>query len=137
MGIQWRESLAIGVEEIDNQHRELLNRFNLLLTACESGKGIGELKRLLEFLDDYVIQHFSDEERLQRRHGYPDCESHKKEHDSFIRQIKAVKDEISSEGVAVHHVMETNNMLLKWLLNHISRVDTELGKHLRTPSAGS
>lgn len=137
MGIQWRESLAIGVEEIDSQHRELLNRFNLLLSACESGKGIAELKRLLEFLDDYVIQHFSDEERLQRMQGYPEYESHKKEHDSFIRQIKAVKDEISSEGVAVHHVMETNNMLLKWLLNHISRVDTELGKYLRTPSGGS
>lgn len=134
MGIQWRESLAIGVEEIDNQHRELLQRFNLLLAACESGKGIGELKGLLAFLDEYIVQHFSDEEGIQRKRGYPEYESHKKEHDSFIRQIKAVKDEINSEGVAVHHVMETNNLLLKWLLNHISKVDTELGKFLRSAS---
>ena len=132
MGIQWRDSLAIGVEEIDNQRKELLQRFDGLLTACEAGKGIKELEPLLTFLDYYVIEHFSDEERLQRRSGYPDYESHKQEHDSFIERVMAVKDEINSQGVAVHHVMETNNMLLKWLLNHISKVDAELGKFLRT-----
>lgn len=131
MGIEWRDSLAIGVEEIDSQHKELLARFNKLLSACEGGKGISELRELLTFLDDYVKRHFSDEEALQRRHGYPDYESHKQEHDSFISRLKALKEEISSEGVAVHHVMETNNMLLKWLINHISRVDTQLGKFIR------
>ena len=131
MGIQWRDSLAIGVEEIDNQHKELLQRFNGLLAACEEGKGIGELKKLLVFLDDYIVEHFSDEEQLQRKSGYPDYAAHKKEHDGFIERVMAVKEEIHSEGVAVHHVMETNNMLLKWLLNHISKVDTELGKFLR------
>ncbi|HEX9079451.1 MAG TPA: bacteriohemerythrin [Desulfuromonadaceae bacterium] len=131
MGIQWRDSLAIGVEEIDDQHKELLRRFNGLLSACEAGKGIEELKPLLTFLDDYVIEHFSNEERLQRTYGYPGYATHKREHDSFIERVLALKGEIDSEGVAVHHVMETNNMLLKWLLNHISKVDTELGKFLR------
>jgi hemerythrin len=134
MGIQWRDSLAIGVEEIDNQHKELLQRFNGLLSACEAGKGIAELKGLMKFLDDYVIEHFSDEEKLQRKYDYPNYESHKKEHDFFIQQINTVQGEINVEGVGVHHVMETNNMLLKWLLNHISKVDTELGKYLRTAS---
>ena len=39
MGIAWRESLAIGVPEIDRQHKELLSRFDSLLKACEAGKG--------------------------------------------------------------------------------------------------
>ncbi|HEY4743449.1 MAG TPA: bacteriohemerythrin [Desulfuromonadaceae bacterium] len=134
MGIQWRDSLAIGVDQIDNQHRELLQRFNALLGACEAGKGMDELKRLLVFLDDYIVEHFRDEEHLQRTSGYPDYAAHKQEHDSFIERVMAVKDEISAEGVAVHHVMETNNMLLKWLLNHISKVDTGLGKFLRGAS---
>lgn len=132
MGIQWRDSLAIGVAEIDSQHRELLQRFNALLSACEAGKGMDELKRLLVFLDDYIVEHFSDEERLQRTSGYPGYEAHKREHDGFVERVMAVKEEISAEGVAVHHVMETNNMLLKWLLNHISKVDTELGRYLRS-----
>ncbi|QEM69361.1 bacteriohemerythrin [Geobacter sp. FeAm09] len=135
MGIAWRESLAIGVPEIDNQHKELLSRFDSLLKACETGKGMDELRRLLGFLDEYVISHFSDEEAIQRSSRYPAYAAHKQEHDGFIVRVKALKDEIKSEGVAVHHVTETNNMLLKWLINHISKVDAELGKYLRATGA--
>ncbi len=135
MGIQWRDSLAIGVEEIDNQHKELLHHFDRLLKACEEGKGKSELASLLSFLDDYVVRHFKDEEAIQRLRGFPGYEAHKQEHDSFITRLRALKQEIAAKGVAIHHVMETNNMLLKWLINHISKVDTELGKYLRTIAA--
>lgn len=131
MRIQWRDSLAIGVVEIDNQHKELLKRFGLLLEACESGKGKEELAGLLTFLDEYVLRHFADEEELQRQKRYPAYVAHKQQHDSFIASLKALKSEIDQDGMALHHVMETNNMLLKWLINHISKVDIELGRFLK------
>jgi len=135
MGIEWRESLAIGIEEIDGQHRQLLSRFDQLLRACESGQGIDELKRLLAFLDEYVVLHFGDEERIQQRHIYPGYASHKREHESFIARLQALKGEIDREGVALHHVVETNSMLLKWLIHHISTVDVQLGKFLKSAAA--
>lgn len=132
MGIKWRDSLAIGVEEIDNQHRELLQHFDRLLTACEEGKGMLELKNLLDFLDGYVRTHFNDEEALQLLWHYPGYEAHRKEHESFVERIKKLQLEIDTEGVAVYHVIETNNLLFKWLINHISKVDRELGRFLKT-----
>jgi hemerythrin len=131
MGIEWRESLAIGVAEIDNQHKELLARFDNLLKACETGKGMIELKQVLLFLNEYIIKHFSDEEAMQKLRNYPGYESHKKEHDHFVERIKALQGEVDREGIAIHHVMETNNLLLKWLIHHISTVDVELGKFLK------
>ncbi len=135
MGIEWRDSLSIGVEEIDNQHKQLLAHFDKLLKACESGKGLEELKSLLGFLDGYVIKHFKDEESIQRLRNYPDYAAHKKEHESFVARLDLLKQEISNEGIALHHLMETNNMLLKWLLHHISTVDVQLGKFLKTLTA--
>ena len=135
MGIKWRDSLAIGVEAIDNQHKELLHHFDLLLTACEEGKGIQELKTLLGFLDGYVKTHFNDEEALQLLWHYPDYEAHHKEHESFVERIKKLQLEIDREGVAVHHVIETNNLLFKWLIKHISKIDKELGRFLKTARA--
>lgn len=132
MGIEWRESLAIGVTEIDNQHKELLSRFDQLLKACENGKGIHELKTLMVFLDDYVVKHFGDEEGIQRLHNYPNYQEHHREHQGFIERVKHLKQEMEQEGVAIHHVMETNNMLLKWLIHHISTVDVALGKFLKS-----
>ena len=132
MAIQWRESLSIGVEAIDDQHKELLQQFDSLLSACKEGKAIGELDGLLDFLSRYVITHFNDEEAIQRRHRYPEYEDHKKEHEAFIVRVKTLQKEISEDRVAVHHVMETNSMLLKWLTNHISVVDKRLGNFLQT-----
>ena len=131
MGIEWRESLSVGVEEIDNQHKQLLSHFDKLLKACENGKGIDGLKSLLGFLDGYVIKHFSEEERIQREHLYPGYANHQLEHNSLITQLNDLKEEISREGVALHHVIETNHMLLQWLIHHISTVDVQLGKFLK------
>lgn len=136
MGIQWRESLAIGIEEIDQQHKELLEHFDRLLTACEVGKGMEELKNLLEFLHQYVRTHFRDEEEIQRKHGYPGYDAHRREHESFVARVGKLQAEIDNGGVAVYHVIETNNLLFKWLINHISKVDRELGKFLKEAAAG-
>jgi hemerythrin len=131
MAIKWRDSLATGVETIDHQHKELLLRFDRLLSACHAGNGIDELKRLQGFLDDYVHTHFNDEEALQKLHRYPDYVAHRAEHHYFIEQLNKLKLETENEGVSTHHVVETNNMLLKWLLNHISKVDQTLGVFLK------
>jgi hemerythrin len=134
MGVEWTESLSIGIAEIDSQHKELLSHFDQFLNACRSGKGTEELRVLLGFLDGYVIRHFSDEEGIQRKHLYPGYAPHKLEHESFVARLKDLKEEVSREGVALHHVIETNHMLLKWLIHHISTVDVLLGKFLNNPA---
>ena len=131
MGIEWRESLAIGVKKIDDQHKELLLRFDRLLNACQEGRGVEELKKLQTFLGEYVHTHFSDEEELQRLHRYPDYDAHHAQHVYFIEQVDKLEAETKQEGVSTHHVVETNNLLLKWLLNHISKVDKELGAFIK------
>ena len=132
MGIEWRDSLAVGVEAIDNQHKELLIRFDRLLNACKAGQGVAELKKLQVFLEEYVHTHFNDEEALQRQHNFPGYEAHRAEHLYFIEQINKLRSETEVEGISTHHVIETNSMLLKWLLNHISKVDTKLGEFLKS-----
>lgn len=130
MGVEWRDSLSIGVEEVDNQHKELLLRFERLLNACQTGQGVDELKKLQLFLGEYVQTHFNAEEALQRQSGYPDFEAHQAEHAYFIDKINTLRSETLEDGVYAHHVIETNNMLLKWLLNHIGKVDKKLGEFL-------
>ena len=47
MVIVWKEELATGNEEIDNQHKEMFRRFNDFQSACKQGKGQDELSNLL------------------------------------------------------------------------------------------
>jgi hemerythrin len=134
MSIEWRDSLSVGVEAIDSQHKELLHRFDRLLNACQEGQGIHELHKMQMFLDEYVHTHFNDEEALQRQKQYPGFDAHHAEHLYFIEQLNKLTLDIQKEGASTHHVIETNHFLLKWLLNHISKVDKELGVYLKSCS---
>lgn len=133
MAIVWREELALGVPAIDDQHKELLNRFDQLLTACKQGKGSEELQHLLGFLDEYVQTHFADEEQLQQQSGFPDFEGHRREHQAFVGRLQELKQRMAADGgVLVDHVLDANKMLLDWLIRHISARDREVGKHLKS-----
>lgn len=131
MGISWRDDLAIGDEKIDSQHRELIERFDNLLSACRNGEGKQELARLLDFLDQYVILHFGEEESRQRLVGYPAYPGHRVQHKDFIEKISQLKSRIASDGeIQLDHLLETNSMLLDWLVNHISTSDKALGEFI-------
>lgn len=131
MPIEWTERLRVGVEEIDNQHKELFKRINNLLDACTQGKGKDEVLNTLRFLDDYVTVHFTAEERLQQKYNYPDYTSHKARHTEFIKNISDIKKAIEEEGVGLHLVIRTNNTVVDWLINHIGKMDKKVGALLK------
>jgi len=78
------------------------------------------------------VTHFRDEEALQQLRRYPEYEEHRAQHVGFEARIKELREETDKDGISTHHVLETNNMLLKWLLNHISKVDTKLGAFINS-----
>ncbi len=132
MAIEWTEDLATGVKEIDNQHKELFQRINNLLDACNHGKGKEEVKKVISFLEDYVITHFSEEEKYMGKYDYPDFMSHKKQHLEFMENFFRIKTQFEAEGPGVHIVVITNNLIVDWLRNHIRKTDRALGSFLKT-----
>ena len=132
MAIEWSEDLATGINEIDNQHKEIFRRINGLLDACNQRRGKEEAGSVIRFLDDYVVTHFSGEERYMTMHNYPNYTSHKEQHTVFIKNLSALKGQLEKEGTGVHIVVATNHMVVDWLKNHIRRVDKVLGTFLKT-----
>ena len=127
----WNNNLAIGVKEIDHQHKLLCDSIDNLLDACKTGKGRTQIISTMNFLFEYTSRHFKDEEIIQKRCGYPKCEAHKKLHDGFIQRIDDMKQDIIKNGVGISTVSELNTMLLGWLLNHIKKVDTEIAQYVK------
>lgn len=132
MGIKWKDSLAIGVEIVDGQHKELIHRFDVLQEAGASGKELKVIYELLAFLEEYVRTHFEDEEGLQILHNYPAFEAHRSEHLYFIEQLDKLKTDLASSGISPQIFSETSNVLTKWLVNHICNIDMEFGSYLKS-----
>lgn len=131
MTIGWSSELATGVDAIDNQHREIFNRVDRLTAACGDGKGKEEVLRLLQFLEDYVKEHFAAEEKLQLRHAYPEYPEHKAQHARFMTDLAKLDAEFKAEGATISLVIMTNKTLTSWLVQHITRTDMEFAKFLR------
>lgn len=130
MAVSWNQNLAVGVMEIDGQHKELFNRINALLDALSQGKGKQELGNTLKFLEDYTKTHFAAEEKLMTKHSYPGYGVQKAEHTKFINDLSALHKEFSAVGASLPLLIQVQKRTVEWLTGHISKMDKELGQFL-------
>ncbi len=129
--MMWKDSLLIGVREIDVQHKELCDKIDALFDACKLGKGRDEIIKTMEFLQEYTVKHFHDEEVLQQQSGYPKCKEHKAIHEAFIKQVAMLKDELQKDGASIALVAKINALVIDWLIKHIKNVDKELAQYIK------
>ncbi|MFH1117539.1 MAG: bacteriohemerythrin [Pseudomonadota bacterium] len=130
MPIQWTEDLRVGVNKIDDQHRELFKRVNDLAQAMWDGKGKEESVTIMDFLADYVVSHFSTEEGIMAAQGYPEYAAHKKIHDKFVEDFGKLRQQFDSGDVTSSMVITILDETCEWLKGHIKGTDKKLGTFL-------
>jgi hemerythrin len=129
MRIDWNETLIVGMAQIDLQHQELFARINRLMECAEDGK-LEETRQTINFLQDYVIFHFGDEEQAMASHGYPQATMHKNQHQEFREQFAALKEKLARGDRDASVVAQTKAWLVDWWIDHINIVDREMAAFL-------
>ena len=126
--IVWDEILSVGVEEIDEDHRKLVNIFNILNHSVIAEESSDYLAATLAELINCTVWHFSHEERLMLKHRYEGIEEHKAEHQELIKSAKELQQEIlqADKPVVDAHI----EFLERWLTEHILTADLRLGSYL-------
>ena len=130
MGMRWEEKWSVGVDKIDIQHQELFNRIDQLVTAMKTGKGKDEVISTLNFLEEYVIKHFNDEEELQKKNNYPKYEIQHREHEEFKSGLKELRRVFETTGVSAIFVINVQQKISNWWRKHILELDKDLGNFL-------
>ena len=127
---EWTERWSVGVDTVDAQHRELFATINSLLR--EDGKPAAlDLAKVLDYLEDYVNNHFGLEEIHMRRFSYPGFPPHKGEHIAFINGFYDLRDEYDDNGATPELADKMGRYMGDWLVNHIGEIDKALGVFLR------
>ena len=129
--IEWDDSLSVGVELIDNQHKMLIERLNDLSGAIEMTQGEGSIVQTLDFLIEYTAFHFSAEEKCMAEHDYPGLDDQKKQHEQFKASLRNMVEDYEYEGVTRALTTSVNVFLGNWLVNHIKGMDLKLGEFLQ------
>jgi len=126
--LAWDKTLSVAVKEIDDDHRKLLELFNLLGRAVEEEEATNYIDAVLEELISCTVWHFRHEERLMLKHSYEDFEEHKTEHQELIDSAKALQQKFRQGVKAISS--EDMEYLEHWLTEHIFVADMELGSFL-------
>jgi hemerythrin len=128
---QWDGSLETGHKMIDDQHRQLFTAINELLETCRVGKGKDELSKNLDFLTNYTIKHFFDEEQIQQKYNYTDYTNHKKYHDNFKITVRDLTVRMIMKGPSDELIKELHDKVGEWLINHIKVQDFRLARYIK------
>jgi hemerythrin len=121
--IQWTSELSVGVEELDAQHRVLVDLINQLHHSIVIHRGGDEANAILGRLIEYTRIHFAVEESLMRLFDFPDYETHKASHEELISEVHRLHDKVVLEGKAI--TFELMHFLKRWLTHHIMSSDQQ------------
>ena len=121
----WNETFSLGVPEMDEQHRglvDLINSLHRVMMGDDDTRRLAEAKaQTIDALVEYCIRHFESEERFMRSIGFPDLDNHGKEHQDFVAKVLEYRDELMT-AYAVHG-SEVIKIMTDWLYSHILTKD--------------
>ncbi|MCK4674646.1 MAG: hemerythrin family protein [Gammaproteobacteria bacterium] len=126
--IIWDETLSVEVDEIDEDHRKLVDLFNILSHSVVEGDAADYIEAVLEELISCTIWHFRHEERLMLLYKYEGIVEHKAEHDELIDSVKELQKKFQKENKLLTN--EDIEFLEDWLTSHILGQDMKLGFYL-------
>lgn len=115
--LQWTDDFNVGIPEIDEQHKALLEFINVIHSAILERKGTAVCAGVLDELVDYTRIHFGLEQSLMRIGNYPEYETHCAQHRKFVNDIESLQGKIHSGKAAIS--FELLHFLRTWLIRHI------------------
>ncbi len=119
--VEWSNELSVGIEEIDAQHKVLVDLLNQIHEAIQQRHGAEITGEIIERLSEYTRIHFAVEESLMRILHYPEYERHKEEHDRLIEQLNGFRNKLESGKSSIS--FELAHFLKVWLTKHIMEAD--------------
>ncbi len=127
--VQWRDGFKVNIPQVDQEHKHLFTLVKAL--------NLQSVDQTVEELLNYVVTHFSNEQSLMEKSGYPAFEQHLKLHEEFGAEVAGFLG--SGEAWSEDRIQELRRFLNKWLIGHIMTHDLRFGKwyeeHHNAPAA--
>lgn len=85
--ITWKDSYALGIPAVDEDHRKLMEMLGKLHSALLGGAAGEDVNKFLADVRTRVAEHFALEERMMQATAYPDLALHKADHERLLEEI--------------------------------------------------
>jgi len=123
----WDDNFNTGLDEIDQQHRKLVQLLNVLASHLAFHTDLPQLHTIIEELKAYTVYHFQAEEAIWQEYMPDEDDSvvHQQAHDRFIKTILQFQtDQLTKPNEDLVH--DALAFLAKWLASHILETDRHM-----------
>jgi hemerythrin len=122
------QSVAVGIEAMDDQHEILMDTLNVLRQQLARGNASARLGQQMAHLVEFADMHFGCEESLLRRHGYPGLEQHSTAHQDLLEQIRYAVDRADRGADA--DLQRSLGFLRSRFIDHVATMDRQYAEWL-------
>lgn len=120
--LKWDDDeYGVGIKEIDDQHKKLIELIRRLLKSICYNKGDNRTVKVIDELIEYADVHFSLEEKYFRKFNYEFAKEHVKEHSRFREKMVELRESCSRDRSGT--IFEAVNYLGHWFANHLNDSD--------------
>jgi hemerythrin len=126
----WDESLLVGYEQIDEQHKhlaELANQLHDAMSGAVGRQAVGPLIIINDIIE-HTRAHFATEEGLMQAHSYPLAASHASLHADAMRKVVDLRSQyVAGQPELTIPLLQ---YIQAWEISDIRRSDKALGLFL-------
>ena len=122
---EWNASFLIGIEELDYEHKVLIDDINRLHEELVRHDQKSKIEKCLGDIYVRMQAHFALEEHVMQEHKYKFFDEHKREHDELLDKyteymLRFLNDTGTSSSIAIE------DSLKQWVMNHIVTSDKKM-----------
>ncbi|MHA1599085.1 MAG: bacteriohemerythrin [Alphaproteobacteria bacterium] len=128
-GIQWLPSFETGIDEIDDDHRALVDTIGKIQKGCDEG----DMGVCQTYFDKFLSQardHFEREEAFLKSIDFPSVEAHAASHRNLLKLVeKTLKTAKNETDVSVLKTQMED--MTYYLLEDVIKADAEFKSYAR------
>ncbi len=127
--LEWQSRYEIGIKEIDDQHKHLVDVINDLIIAKNENKLDEQIGKALKELVAYTQYHFKSEEEFMEKIKYPALPEHRAQHKVLVKQLVKILEDLKDGKIEAGEQLP--DILQNWLIKHVFGHDRHIALYLR------
>lgn len=128
--MEWTDGLELGLERMDDTHREFVDQLNALGEASDE-----DMMACFDAFYAHTVAHFEQENEWMRSIAFPPIHCHTAEHDGVLEVMREVRRHLEAKDFNVGRVLAKE--MAEWFRGHAGTMDAMLAQVMKAKSAGA
>lgn len=126
--IEWRDEFRIGLPEVDEEHRSLIDAINQLHRELVVGAALVRVTGAIGDIHAAIASHFALEEKEMVALRYDGYLAHKTDHERLLDELLDILDDVVATGRYDPEALSAR--LTAWFVEHFRTHDAWLHRWL-------